>query len=60
LIAQEVFQVIPEAVNVPMDESVELWSMDYEKLIPVLIRAVQEQQEVIENLKQKVNELENR
>lgn len=42
LIAQEVFKVIPEAVNRPEDESNELWTLDYDKLIPVLIQAIQE------------------
>lgn len=42
LIAQEVYEIIPEAVNPPEDESIELWSMDYEKLIPVLIKSIQE------------------
>ncbi len=50
-IAQELNQVIPEAVYVPEDESKNLWAIDYEKLIPVLTKAVQEQQQEIETLK---------
>lgn len=47
LIAQEVYPVIPEIVYKPNDESKDLWSLDYTKLVPVLIKAIQEQQELI-------------
>jgi hypothetical protein len=53
-IAQELNQVIPEAVYVPEDESKNLWAIDYEKLIPVLTKAVQEQQQEIEILKAEI------
>ena len=53
-IAQELNQVIPEAVYVPEDESKNLWAIDYEKLIPVLTKAVQEQQQEIETLKAEI------
>src|SRR5690606_29426229 len=43
-IAQEVADIIPEAVDRPADESSALWSMDYERIIPVLVAAIQEQQ----------------
>ncbi len=46
-IAQELNEIIPEAVYVPKDETTDLWSIDYEKLIPVLTKAMQEQQELI-------------
>ena len=49
LIAQEVNKIIPEAVNEPTEEH-DLWCMDYEKLIPVLIKGMQEQQKLIEEL----------
>ncbi|HAQ37025.1 MAG TPA: tail fiber domain-containing protein [Saprospiraceae bacterium] len=48
LIAQEVYQLIPEAVNKPEDENTDLWTMSYEKLVPALIKAIQEQQEIIQ------------
>lgn len=41
-IAQEVREVVPEAVQQPTDEEREFWSLDYAKLIPVLTRAIQE------------------
>jgi hypothetical protein len=56
-IAQELNQIIPEAVYVPEDESKNLWAIDYEKLIPVLTKAMQEQQEIIEETKMENVEL---
>jgi hypothetical protein len=56
-IAQELNKVIPEAVYVPEDESKTLWAIDYEKLIPVLTKAMQEQQEIIENMQKENAEL---
>ena len=63
-IAQELNQIIPEAVYVPKDETTDLWSIDYEKIIPVLTKAMQEQQAMIEetrkeneNLKEQVTKL---
>ena len=41
-IAQEVEQVIPEAVQKLADPANQLYGMDYEKLIPVLVKATQE------------------
>ncbi|HEB62516.1 MAG TPA: hypothetical protein ENI82_05110, partial [Bacteroidetes bacterium] len=55
LIAQEVYKIIPEAAQKPDDENKELWSMDYEKLIPVLIKGMQQQQKKIED-QQKANQ----
>jgi hypothetical protein len=49
LIAQELFEIIPEAVDKPDNENNELWSVQYTMLIPVLIKAMQEQQEIISN-----------
>ena len=46
------FNVIPEAVIKPIDESQELWSISYEKLTPVLIKSIQEQQQQIQIQKQ--------
>ncbi len=57
LIAQEVYKIIPEAVQKPEDENKELWSMDYEKLIPVLIKGMQEQQKEIQSLKKQNAEI---
>lgn len=56
-IAQEVQQIIPEVVYQPEDESRDIWSMDYEKLVPVLTKAIQEQQEMIETLRNENNQI---
>jgi hypothetical protein len=57
LIAQDVYNIIPEAVNKPGNEKKELWSISYDKLVPVLINAVKEQQQQIDELKSLVNRL---
>ena len=36
----------------PQDEASALWSMNYEKLTPVLVKAIQEQQTIIDTLRQ--------
>lgn len=66
LIAQEVYKVIPEAVNKPVDESQNIWTIDYQKLIPILINAVKElnveneiQNVEIERLRSENNALRN-
>jgi len=58
LIAQEVRSVVPEVVI--GDETKENLGMNYAELIPVLINAIQEQQQQIEQLKRKVAALENK
>jgi len=57
LIAQEVYNIIPEAVFRPEDEGKDLWSMSYDKLVPVLIKAIQEQQQQIENQQKEMDAL---
>jgi hypothetical protein len=52
MFAQELYDIIPEAVIKPADESKTLWSIDYNRLVPVLIRGIQEQQSRIEEQKQ--------
>lgn len=58
LVAQDMQKVIPEAVSVPEDENRELWTMSYDTIIPVLVKAIQEQQAQIEALKQENQALE--
>lgn len=50
LIAQEVQNIIPDVVTVGDDEE-KLLGMRYTELVPVLIKAIQEQQQIIDNLK---------
>jgi hypothetical protein len=58
LIAQELYKIIPEMVNKPTDESKDLWSVDYDKFGPLLVKTVQEQQAQIEDLKQQIATLQ--
>jgi hypothetical protein len=51
LLAQEVIDIIPEVVSRPQNQDTDLWGMSYDKLVPVLIKAIQEQQTEIELLK---------
>ena len=59
-IAQDVYDIVPEVVTKPENEAADLWSMSYEKLIPLLTKAIQEQQAMIEELQKKVEQLENK
>jgi len=52
-IAQEVEQVIDEIVNTSMDGDKEIKALDYNGLIPVLIKAVQELSEKVKELQSK-------
>ncbi len=56
-IAQEVYPLIPEAVFKPENEQNDLWSLDYEKIIPITVKAIQEQQEMIDSLKSQNDQL---
>ena len=56
-IAQEMFEHIPEAVDKPDDEN-EMMGISKEKIIPFLVKAIQEQQALIENLTTRLNALE--
>jgi len=51
-IAQEVKEVLPEIVS--LDPTSELYTINYVKLIPVLVEAIKEQQAEIELLKQQI------
>ncbi len=56
LIAQEVQEVFPEIVSEREDGTL---GIRYTELIPVLIKAVQEQQDEIDDLKARIEKLEN-
>ena len=56
LIAQEINQVVPEVVHVPENHE-EFLSVNYSELIPVLIKAIQEQQKLIEAQNVEISEL---
>ena len=57
-IAQEVVELIPEMVSLPEDD--DLYGLYYDMLIPVLTKAIQEQQTIIDDLKQKTKETESK
>tara|TARA_B100000700_G_scaffold317745_1_gene409642 strand:+ start:649 stop:1584 length:936 start_codon:yes stop_codon:yes gene_type:complete len=64
-LAQEIVDIFPHAVNAPRPEgtnidtsSPDTWGMEYQHLVPVLIKGFQEQQAEIETLKTKVAALE--
>ena len=42
---------MPEAVSKPTDEANQVWAVDYTKLVPILTKAIQEQQAEIVALK---------
>ena len=65
VIAQEVQKVLPQAVKpAPFDRGMDGLSksgqnyltVQYEKIVPILIEAIKEQQSQIEDLKNKLNE----
>lgn len=58
VIAQEIEQVLPTAVRTHEIDGVK--SVRYEKIIPLLIEGMKEQQQQIEELKSKIIELENK
>jgi hypothetical protein len=53
-IAQDLKAIIPEVVYEPENENTSLWSVDYEKIIPVLVKAMQEQQDKIDLLESEI------
>ena len=59
VIAQEIKTVVPNAVKEGGDdETKHPFGVDYGKIVPYLIKAVQEQQTIIEDLKSRVETLE--
>ncbi len=61
LVAQDVYEVVPELVDKPEDDSNELWSMDYERLTAVLVSALQElkveKDKEVSELREEIKEL---
>ena len=56
LIAQEVEKVLPEVVQIREDG---IKAISYEKVVPLLVEAIKEQQVTIENLTKRIELLEN-
>ncbi len=57
-VAQEAVQTVPEAVYPPVDEAKDFWLLDYTRLVPVLVRAVQEQQADLQSKESRIQFLE--
>jgi hypothetical protein len=61
-VAQELYEVIPRAVSVGKDNEdgtiQRTWGVDNGTLVPYLVKAIQEQQTLIENLTTRLNALE--
>ncbi|HMP91284.1 MAG TPA: tail fiber domain-containing protein [Phnomibacter sp.] len=57
-IAQQVAGIVPEAVVAPQHEQSGLWSLEYEKLIPVLVNAFKQQQSLIAQNEKLITEME--
>lgn len=59
--AQELYEIFPQAVSKPRsaDEVAEKdpWMVDYGRVTPLIVKAVQEQQQVIDDLKKQIQEL---
>jgi hypothetical protein len=56
LIAQEVLEIIPEVVGVPIDETNGSYGINYAGLTPILVKAIQELKAELDALKAKVGE----
>ena len=61
-IAQELYKIYPDAVYKPPtnDLEKEYWGIDYGKLTPLLVKSIQDQQEIINELEKRINNLENK
>ena len=61
-IAQELFKIAPEAVAEGdyEDEIIKTWAIDNSKLVPALVKAIQEQQSTITSLQDRLDKLENK
>jgi len=57
-LAHEVSDIVPEAVTGEKDGE-EMQGIDQSKLVPLLTKAIQEQQAIIEDLKTQINEVKN-
>ena len=56
-IAQDLYKIIPEIVYKPADENKEIWSIDYAKLVPVLVKSIQDLQKEMQEIKAMVSSL---
>ncbi len=60
-LAQDLYEVYPEAVSVGGENAEENpWGVDYGKVTPLLVKAIQDQQKIIEQLENRIKTLENK
>ncbi len=57
-VAQDVLDIVPECVR--YDKLNDIYSMEYTAIIPVLVEGIKEQQKIIEELKTRIEALENK
>jgi hypothetical protein len=55
--AQDVYKILPEAVFKPEDDSKDVWGMNYDRIVPVLVQGMQDQQDMIEDQQRQIDEL---
>lgn len=60
MIAQQVDSIDPYYVTKDLENADVMWRVHYDKMVPMLVKSIQEQQAQIEELKAKVNVLENK
>ena len=58
LIAEEVAEIYPELIK--YDDAGQVDGINYTRIAPILIKTIQEQQELIKNLTKRIDDLENR
>jgi hypothetical protein len=58
LIAEEVAEIYPELIK--YDDNGQVDGINYTRIAPILIKTIQEQQELIKNLTKRIDDLENR
>ncbi len=60
-LAQDLYEVYPEAVSVGGENAQENpWGVDYGKVTPLLVKAIQDQQKIIEQLEARIKVLESK
>lgn len=53
--AQELYELFPELVKKPENEKKKTWSVSYDKMVVILTKAIQEQQQIIDDQKKELD-----
>ena len=56
VLLQELYEIFPNAVTKPA-KAEDMWSVDYGKVTPLLVKAIQDQQATIEAQQKQIDEL---